>query len=425
MKNSGPSLREGPEIKRGIIMKVLIIGAGAQAVVICGVLAQAEDVEEIVLTDIDPGRAREIAATNGSGKIKAERLDAADIPGMVRRMQAERFDLVINATIPMFVRQVMQAACKARINYLDMASNEIYPAPDVPIEQLSYAAEWEEAGLSCLTGAGGDPGLSNIMAKDAVLELDEVESIRIKDYGIADCDEPVALWSMRTYLEDLYLPATIWENGKPRQVEPFGGQEDYDFPPPLSVRGRCYYHDHEESVTIPLFCGKPVKYCDFKIGEPGIDMWKFIVQGLGLMDEEPLEIGDCRVSPREVLFRKIPQTASPRKQIELYESGRLASRLMLVCDVTGRKDGRKTSDRLWTQSPTGREACDWIRGSNDVSWLTSIPASVLSLMMLRGQIGQKGVFPPEVFDRQEIDIFYEGIGEWGIAVIKRCETAVC
>jgi saccharopine dehydrogenase (NAD+, L-lysine-forming) len=406
------------------VKKILIIGAGAQATVLCGVLSQAEDVSKIVLTDINPARAQEIADTNPSGKITAEQIDASDVEQMSNRMKAGAFDLVINATIPMFVRQVLQAAYEARINYLDMASNEIYPEPEVPIEQLAYAEDWEKAGLRCLTGGGGDPGLTNIMAKDAVLELDQVDSIRIKDFGIVECDRPVALWSMRTYLEDLYLPATIWQDGKPRKVAPFSGMEDYDFPPPLGVRGRCYFHDHEEGVTIPLFCGKPVKYCDFKIGEPDIDTWKFLIQGLGLMDEEPVQIGECRVSPRDLLFRKIPQTASPKRQIQLYESGELASRLMLLCDVDGTKGGKKLQLKLWSESPDGRAACDRIKGANDVSWLTSVPASVFALMLLRDQVKHAGVFPPEVFDREEIETFYRGIGEWGIRVIKQTRAAV-
>ncbi|UCF99386.1 MAG: saccharopine dehydrogenase NADP-binding domain-containing protein [Spirochaetaceae bacterium] len=403
--------------------KVFIVGAGAQATVLCGVLSQAEEISRIVLTDINPARAGEIAETNGSGKIAAETIDASDIRQLTARMKAEDFDLVINATIPMFVRQVLQAAYNARIDYLDMASNEIYPEAGVPIEQLAYAEQWEKAGLRCLTGGGGDPGLTNIMAKDAVLELEEVDSIRIKDFGIVECDRPVALWSMRTYLEDLYLPATIWEAGKPKQVPPFSGMEDYEFPPPLGVRGRCYFHDHEETVTIPLFCGKPVKYCDFKIGEPDIDTWKFLIQGLGLMDEKPVEIGGCRVSPREILFQKIPETASPKKQIQLYDSGKLNSRLMLLCDVVGIREGRKLSYKLWTESPDGNEACQWIKGANDVSWLTSVPASIFALMLLRSQVKHTGVFPPEVFDREEIQIFYRAIQEWGIRVIKQIQGA--
>jgi saccharopine dehydrogenase-like NADP-dependent oxidoreductase len=338
---------------------------------------------------------------------------------MTDRMKAGGFDLVVNATIPMFVRQVMQAAFNARINYIDMASNEIYPKPGIPTEQFEYAEEWEKAGLKCFTGAGGDPGLSNIMAKDAVEMMDEVDSIEIKDYGEADCDIPVALWSMRTFLEDAFLPATIWEDGKVKEVAPFTGEELYELPAPFEGEGKFYYHDHEEGVTIPLYCGKPVKYCDFKIGEPGIDMWRFMIEGLGLMDDGKLEFKDGRVSPREMLFKLIPDTAPPKKQIELYESGRLKSRLVLICDVKGKSGGQNIAVKLWTESPTGAEACRRIPGTNDVSWMTSIPASVFALMLLRGQVDHTGVFPPEIFSRKEMEIFYEGIAEWGITVVKQ------
>ena len=402
--------------------KIIIIGAGAQAAVISGVLSKAEDVGEIVLTDIDIKRARGIAEIHGGTKIKAEVIDASDIDAMTARMKSGGFDLVVNATIPMFVRHVLQAAFKAGINYIDMASNEIYPKPGIPTEQFEYAEDWEKAGLRCFTGAGGDPGLSNIMAKDAVEMMDEVDSIEIKDYGEADCDIPVALWSMRTFLEDAFLPATIWEDGKAREVAPFTGEELYELPSPFEGRGKFYYHDHEEGVTIPLYCGKPVKYCDFKIGEPGIDTWRFMIEGLRLMDEEQLEFKGGKVSPREMLFRLIPDTAPPKKQKELYESGRLSSRLVLICDVKGKSGDRDMDVKLWTESPTGAEACRRIPGTNDVSWMTSIPASIFSLMMLRGQVDHIGVFPPEVFTRKEINIFYEGIASWGIKVVKQVKT---
>ncbi len=400
---------------------VIIIGAGAQANVITGVLSRAEEVNEIVLTDISLERAQGISKTNGSPKVKAEKIDASNIDAMADRMKFGDFDLVINATIPQFVRQVMEASYKAGINYLDMASNEIYWKPDLPIEQLDYAEEWEKAGLLCLTGAGGDPGLSNIMAKEAVDELDIVNSIKIKDYGEADCDKPVALWSMRTYLEDMYLPSTQTENGKAKEFPMFTGEEDYELPAPFNKTGKFYYHHHEEGVTIPLFCGKPVDYCDFKIGEPGIDMWRFMIEGLGMMSPDKIDFPEGKVSPMEMMFKLIPETSSPEEQIELYNSGRLESRLLIICDTEGMKDGKKIRIKQHTTSPTGKEACEWIKGTNDVSWMTSIPASVFALMMLRDQVNHKGVVPPEVFNKEERGIFLNGIKEWNINVIKSTE----
>ena len=51
-----------------------------------------------------------------------------------------------------------------------------------------------------------------------------------------------------------------------------------------------------------------------------------------------------------------------------------------------------------------------------------MPASVFSLMILRGQIAHRGVFPPEALDREEISRFYDGIRDWGINVIRQVET---
>ncbi|MBW2541837.1 MAG: saccharopine dehydrogenase NADP-binding domain-containing protein [Deltaproteobacteria bacterium] len=403
--------------------KVIIVGAGAQGIVITGVLAAADDVAEIVLGDIDVARAREIAETNGSPKIRVIELDATDLEGMTRVMKEGSFDLVVNATLPRFVHNVMKASYAARINYIDMASNEIYPTPEVPIEQFFYADEWKKAGLQCLTGGGGDPGLTNIMAKLGVNQMDTVDSIKIKDFGMVECDEPVALWSMETFLEDVYLQSTIWEDGKPKVVEASTGREEYFVPGKINRDGVFYFHDHEEAVTIPLFCGKPVKYADFKIGAPDIDMWVFLVKGLHLMDPEKLEFEGGSVSPREMLFKLIPPTLSPKKQIELYESDRLSSDLCVTCDVIGEKDGKPISISYWSESPSGKEACSRIRGTNDVSWLTSVPCSIFSLMLLRGQIKATGVFPPEVLDPDEIEIFLEGIKANGIDVIEKVNRA--
>ena len=90
-------------------------------------------------------------------------------------------------------------------------------------------------------------------------------------------------------------------------------------------------------------------------------------------------------------------------------------------DVGGKKGDRKLHYKLWSDSSNAVEACGWIPGSNDVSWLTSIPASIFSLMLLRDQVGHTGVFPPEVFNQEERRIFFNGIKEWGINVHKQVQ----
>jgi len=403
--------------------KVLIIGAGAQGNVISGVLSRAQDVGAILLGDVDVNRANEVAQFVGSDKIKVERLDASNIDEIVKLIEQGRCDLVVNATLPVFDRPIMEACLRAKADYLDMASNEMLQSStgksvqeEFLVEQFEFAKGFEEAGLKALILAGGDSGLVNIMAREAVDELDEIDYIGIKDYGIVDCDEPVALWSLTTYLEDCADKGVYWEDGQYKYAPVFSGEEDYYFPPPLDHRGKVYYHTHEEPVTIPKFIGKPVKYCDFKLGDPSSEMWRFLIEGLGLMDTKPLDFNGAKISPRDMLFKKLPPTLSPKKCVDMVRDKKIMSRLQLAVDVKGKKGDEYRHYKMWTDSPNIVQACQKIPGTNDVSWITSVPASILSLMLLRDQIKPVGVFPCEVLEKEEREIFFAGIKAWDVKI---------
>ena len=88
-------------------MKALIVGAGAQGLVISWVFAKSDDVSEIVLGEIDPNRMKDIVETNQSKKLKTGRVDASDTNGMIKLMKDGKFDLVVNATLPDFNDNIM------------------------------------------------------------------------------------------------------------------------------------------------------------------------------------------------------------------------------------------------------------------------------------------------------------------------------
>jgi saccharopine dehydrogenase-like NADP-dependent oxidoreductase len=52
----------------------------------------------------------------------------------------------------------------------------------------------------------------------------------------------------------------------------------------------------------------------------------------------------------------------------------------------------------------------------------SVPASILSLMLLRDQIKHVGVFPCEVLDKEEREIFFAGIRDWDVKIHKQVST---
>jgi len=183
-----------------------------------------------------------------------------------------------------------------------------------------------------------------------------------------------------------------------------------------------YYHTHEEPVTIPKFIGKPVKYCDFKLGDPSSETWRFLIEGLGMMDTEPVDINGIKISPRDMFFKRLPPTLSPKNCVEMVKNKKIMSRLILAVDVKGRKGDEYKHYKMWTESPNIVQACEKIPGANDVSWITSVPASILSLMLLRDQIKHVGVFPCEVLDKEERDIFFAGIRDWDVKIHKQVST---
>ncbi|MCF8067128.1 MAG: saccharopine dehydrogenase NADP-binding domain-containing protein [Desulfobacterales bacterium] len=407
--------------------KVIIIGAGAQGNVICGVLAKADDISVVMLADINIKRAAEVSEYVGSDKIKVIKADASDKDQMAAMIKEGGYDLVVNVTLPDFNRAIIEAALEAKAHYLDMASYEYFSVKDgkeYVVEQLEYSEAFEAAGLTANILAGGDSGLVNVMAREAVDELDEIDYIGIKDYGVVECDEPVAMWSFKTYLEDCSEPAPYWENGKYKEAPVFSGEEEYFFPEPLNRVGKVYYHSHEEPLTIPQYIGKPVKYVDFKMGEPDSATWQFLLDGLKLMDETPVDINGCKVSPKDIFCKQLPETLTPKKCIELVKNDKIKSQAVLAVDVKGKKDGEEIHYKMWTDSPDIKKACSIIPGTSDVSWITSIPASVLSLMILRGQLKRTGVYPCETLTKEERDIFFKGIKEWDVIIHKQVSSVM-
>jgi saccharopine dehydrogenase-like NADP-dependent oxidoreductase len=175
--------------------KVIIVGAGAQGNVIAGILAKAPEVGKIMLVDLDLGRAQEVARYLNSDKIEVGGADASNKDELVELFKQDAYDLVVNATLMAFNRQIIEASLEAGSHYIDMASDEFLPEKDgkqYPVEQFEYAEEFEKQGLMANILAGGDAGLVNVMAREAVDELDEV------DYNRWPCGPSRPTWRIAT-----------------------------------------------------------------------------------------------------------------------------------------------------------------------------------------------------------------------------------
>src|SRR2546427_4744609 len=100
-------------------MRILIIGAGAVSSVLSKILSKDRKTSEIVCASIDIKKARDFIDTNDK-KTSIEKLDASKKTEILKI--AKDFDLIINASLPQFNENIMEAALKTGSNYQDLAS---------------------------------------------------------------------------------------------------------------------------------------------------------------------------------------------------------------------------------------------------------------------------------------------------------------
>jgi len=157
--------------------KVLIVGAGGQGGPCASILARDKDVSEIVLGDIDIELANRVKNKIKSDKITTVKLDAGKVEEI--KNAAKGADVIINLTLPKFNDNIRQAAVESGAHYVDSAMNYhlITQLPEKGAPEIDNA--FKKAGLTALTGCGGSPGVTNVLARHVCDKLDRVDKIRI------------------------------------------------------------------------------------------------------------------------------------------------------------------------------------------------------------------------------------------------------
>lgn len=334
----------------------------------------------VLVADADIHAAREAAHRFGDAGTRAVRIDVHDVSQAIRFFRGA--DIVINAAPYMLNLAVMEAAREAGVHYLDLGGLFF-----VTRQQLLQHRAFERAGLTALVGAGGDPGVTNVLARRAADRLDRVERIRIFDGSIdrTRYRSPLPFgFAPATVFDELTTPAMIYSRGAFRSVPLGSGEELVHFPPPVGVQA-VRASLHSEVATLPLsFRHKGVREVSFKIhyDEPFVHRVRLLA-GLGLTDTRRIEIAGRRLAPRQMLLAVLkaqpPETARPND----YNILRVV--------VEGRGRGRRvrhTLDAAAGAAPARRLSA--------VAVITGFPAAILARMIADGRIGARGVVPPEV-----------------------------
>ncbi len=364
-------------------IRLVLFGAGGTGSVAARHLVHLKELDDLVIADLVPARARGLAAKLRSLKARALPLRDVEVGTLAKILQGA--DLAINAAHVSLDLPLMDACLDAGADYMDLSSE--------PWRQFPYDARFQKAGLTALLGGGEDPGIGNVLARVGVDALDSVNAIRIRDGDTASSpDTPLpAVWSPETFLVEVFSPGLYFEDGQLVRPPPWSGKEIYPFPEPVGPQP-VYLMDHEEPETLSKFIGKGLRYVDLKLAiDDALFEVLHTIHRLGLLSEEPVTVEGRRVAPRKLLTDVLPR---PTDLV-----GRVRGTAMIVVEVDGLKDGRRVTHRMYT----GMRHEDASRryGATATAYLVGTGAAVFATQFLRGQIPLKGVISAECLDPAE------------------------
>jgi lysine 6-dehydrogenase len=368
-------------------MRMLVLGAGRMGLGAVHDLASQTDVTEVTVADADFTRAHHVAARVKHGKVGAVHLDVKDHAAVVGLQRGQA--ATISCVNYWYNQQLARAAIEAGTNFCDLGGNN-----DVVAAELDLDREARAAGICVIPDCGLAPGMVAVLVAHATARFDEIEAIHIRVGGLPQNPKPPLdyqlVFSVEGLINEYVEPARITRGGKVVTVESMTEIETLEFPPPFE-KMEAFQTSGGTSTLPETFLGR-VRDLDYKtIRYPGhCAKFKAMID-LGLCSSDPIEVDGKPVIPRRVfgdlLVRNLPADEPDVVLVRVEVSGR----------------GRQGPSPDWRQagqaSSTLRydiiDRYDPVTGLSAMMRTTAFPASIVALLMARGQTTDKGALPQE------------------------------
>jgi lysine 6-dehydrogenase len=295
---------------------VVVGGGGAMGRVTVRTLAEDERVAQVTVVDQSAATPERALAwlERGREKVQAATCDVRDEPALAALLEGA--DVVLNAADYRFNLHVMRAALAAHVSYADLGG-----LFHVTQRQYELDGAFRDAGLTAVLGLGSTPGITNLLARIAVDQLDAVERLDVRT-GSWEHRSPDVPWtppySIRTIFDEFTLPPMVYQEGTWQAVPPLSGEEPLSLPDPIG-RQTAIYTLHSEVALFPVsFADRGLRHVSFKIGFPPefFSDVRLLVD-LGLAGTDPVEVSapepdaKVRVAPRELLVALLANRTPP------------------------------------------------------------------------------------------------------------------
>ena len=357
-----------------------IVGTGRQGIASAYDFGRFGEADEIILVDIDQPAA-EAAAARINGLIggeaaRAVKADATDTAGLEKIL--EGVDAFISGVHFPNNPALTRLAIGLGANMCDFGGNT-----DVVREQIKMDPAARKAGITVVPDCGMGPGLNISLAVYAMELLDEPREALIWDGGLPQNPRPPWNYAMTFNIEGLtneyYGSAYFLKDGKVTEFKALSGYERVDFPEPIGSL-EAFVTSGGLSTSPWTFEGRIERLENRTLRYPGHLEKLRAFDELGLLGEDPIEVGGARVSPRDVLHALLgPQITEPDVRD--------------ICIMRVRSKGKKAGKEA-TATVELIDRYDEETGLSAMQRLTGWHASIIAILAARGEL-EKGVIPVE------------------------------
>jgi saccharopine dehydrogenase-like NADP-dependent oxidoreductase len=373
-------------------VRAAVLGSGLMGSVIGWDLARSADVDEVVVADLDEERLEALKKRSPGRKLSVETLDVKDTAKAADFLRG--FDVATSALPHGVVHSSDLAAVRAGAKMVNVAFED---------EQMGLDDEARKSGALLVPGCGVAPGLGGILLADGLEALGGGDEGHILVGGLPQKPQPPfgyklvfsVVGLLREYIDD----ARVFRDGRLMRVRPFSTVETVEFPPPVgTLEAFC-----TDGLASLVYTMKGMKVLDEKtLRWPGHAEKMSALMEAGFFSKDKVKLGEAEVSPLEmswaVLGRKLAE-GDPRDMTVMRVIARSGKR-EVVYDMVDRFD-----EEL---------------GVTSMGKTTGYTASIVTQMLGGGEIGGRGVVPPEnAVVGQGVEKILEGLRLRGVEVEKR------
>ncbi len=381
-------------------MRMLVLGGGMMGRAAVYDMVRQDDVEKVIVADVDRSVAESAAEFAGSDKAVPHEVDVTNEEDVLGALGMA--DGVLSAVSYRFNLELARLAVQAGTHFCDLGGNNT-----VVDGELALHDEAKAKGITIIPDCGLAPGMVSLLAMAGMKELDVTKRIRMRVGGLPIHPKPpldyMIVFSVHGLINEYIEPCVVIRNGKIEVTDPLVDVENIEFPDPFGTLEA--FNTSGGSSTLPTSLLGKVEELDYKtIRYPGHVAKVKAMVDIGLASSVQIELGDVSVAPRDVLESCLASSLSePDEDL-----------VVLRVTVEGTKDERDTVvvyemiDQMDTE--TGLTAM--MRG-------TSFPASIITLMMARGQI-PAGAYPQEL--AVDSTLFIEELLKRGMPLTTSVET---